>query len=63
MSLGIILFVVAILVVVMVHEAGHFFVAKLFGFKATKFFVGFGPKVWSVQKGELFFPNANEPGG
>ena len=63
MSLGIILFVVAILVVVMVHEAGHFFVAKLFGFKATKFFVGFGPKVWSVQKGETEYGIAAIPAG
>jgi membrane-associated protease RseP (regulator of RpoE activity) len=51
-GLGILLFVVAILVVVMVHESGHFFVAKLFDFKATKFFVGFGPTVWSTHKGE-----------
>jgi membrane-associated protease RseP (regulator of RpoE activity) len=62
-SLGIILFIVAILVVVMVHEAGHFLVAKLFGFKATKFFVGFGPKVWSVQKGETEYGIAAIPAG
>lgn len=52
MSLGVVLFIVAILVVVMVHESGHFLVAKAFGFKATKFFVGFGPTVWSTQRGE-----------
>ena len=63
MSFGIILFIVAILVVVMVHEAGHFLVAKLFGFKATKFFVGFGPKVWSVQKGETEYGIAAIPAG
>ncbi|MDQ3981460.1 MAG: site-2 protease family protein, partial [Actinomycetota bacterium] len=27
----------------MIHEAGHFLVAKAFDFKATKFFLGFGP--------------------
>ena len=63
MSLGILLFIVAILVVVMIHEAGHFFVAKLFGFKATKFFIGFGPKVWSVQKGETEYGIAAIPAG
>lgn len=52
MSQGILIFVVAILVIVMVHEAGHFLVAKLFRFKATRFFVGMGPTVWSFQKGE-----------
>jgi membrane-associated protease RseP (regulator of RpoE activity) len=51
-SAGVWIFVLAILVVIMVHESGHFFVAKLFGFKATKFFLGFGPTLWSVQRGE-----------
>ncbi len=49
---GVLIFVVAILIVIMVHETGHFLVAKLFGFKATKFFLGFGPTLWSRQKGE-----------
>jgi membrane-associated protease RseP (regulator of RpoE activity) len=49
---GIWLFVVAILVVVMVHEGGHFLVAKAFDFQATKFFVGFGPTLWSYRRGE-----------
>lgn len=52
MNVGVVLFIVAILVVVMIHEAGHFLTAKLFNFKATQFFVGFGPTVWSFKKGE-----------
>ena len=44
-ALAIILFVTA-------HEAGHFLAAKAVGMKATQFFFGFGPKLWSVQKGE-----------
>ncbi len=63
MSFGILLFVLAILVVIMIHEAGHLAVAKLFGFKATKFFVGFGPKVWSVKKGETEYGVAAIPAG
>jgi len=51
-SFGILFFIAAILFVVMVHETGHFLVAKLFGFKATKFFLGFGPTLWSTQRGE-----------
>ena len=43
MNLGVILFIAALLIVIMIHEAGHFIAAKLLGFKATKFFVGFGP--------------------
>lgn len=63
MSLGIILFIVAILVVVMIHEAGHLIVAKVFGFKATKFFVGFGPPLWSFKKGETEYGIAAIPAG
>lgn len=52
MSWGLILFIVAILLVVMIHESGHFFVAKAFNFKATKYFIGFGPTIWSIHRGE-----------
>ena len=52
MTAGVLVFIAAILIVIMIHEAGHFAVAKLFGFKATKFFLGFGPTIWSFQKGE-----------
>ena len=52
MSPGVLLFVAAILIVVMIHESGHFLVAKAFGFKATQFFVGFGPTLWSTTRGE-----------
>jgi membrane-associated protease RseP (regulator of RpoE activity) len=52
MTTGVLLFIAALLFVIMVHEAGHFVAAKLLGFKATKFFIGFGPTVWSFTKGE-----------
>jgi membrane-associated protease RseP (regulator of RpoE activity) len=42
----------AILTTVMLHEAGHFVAAKWAGMKATEFFVGFGPRIWSFTKGE-----------
>ncbi|HYI46768.1 MAG TPA: site-2 protease family protein [Actinomycetota bacterium] len=63
MSLGIFIFIFSILFVVMVHEAGHLTVAKLFGFKATKFFIGFGPKIWSRKKGETEYGIAAIPAG
>jgi membrane-associated protease RseP (regulator of RpoE activity) len=40
--IGVLIFIVALLVSVMMHEAGHFLTAKAFGMKATQFFVGFG---------------------
>lgn len=63
MSVGVILFIVAILTVVMIHEAGHLIAAKAFGFKATKFFVGFGPPIWSFKKGETEYGIAAIPAG
>src|SRR5436305_14414538 len=51
-ALGVIGFVVALLVSVMLHEGGHFATARMFGMKASRFFVGFGPTVWSFRRGE-----------
>ena len=44
--------VIAIVFFVTAHEAGHFLAAKAVGMKATQFFFGFGPKIWSIQRGE-----------
>ena len=45
-------FVVGILVSVFLHEMGHFVTARLTGMKATQFFLGFGPRLWSFHRGE-----------
>lgn len=50
--LGVLIFVVALLVSISLHEAGHLVTAKAFGMKATKFFIGFGNTVWSRRLGE-----------
>lgn len=42
----------ALLVSIVLHEFGHFIVARMSGMKATEFFVGFGPRLWSFRKGE-----------
>nr|WP_295781434.1 RIP metalloprotease RseP [Rhodoferax sp.] len=39
-------FLVAIVVLVAVHELGHFSVARLCGVKVIRFSVGFGPRLW-----------------
>src|ERR671935_3284041 len=46
------LFVIAILVVILIHEGAHFGMAKLFRIKVEEFFLGFGPRLWSVRRGE-----------
>ncbi|HJQ75813.1 MAG TPA: M50 family metallopeptidase [Acidimicrobiia bacterium] len=43
---------IAIVVFVTAHEAGHFLAAKATGMKATEFFFGFGPRIWSTRRGE-----------
>lgn len=50
--LGFLGFVVALLISVSLHEGGHFWTARKFGMKATHFFVGFGPTIWSQRRGE-----------
>ncbi len=50
---GAVVLVVATLVLVVVaHELGHFATAKWCGMKATEFFVGFGPRIFSFRRGE-----------
>jgi membrane-associated protease RseP (regulator of RpoE activity) len=50
--LGWVIFVVALLFSVMLHESGHFVAAKKFGMKVTQYFVGFGATLWSTHRGE-----------
>jgi membrane-associated protease RseP (regulator of RpoE activity) len=44
--------VVGIIAMIMLHELGHYITAKRAGMKVTQFFLGFGPRLWSVRKGE-----------
>jgi len=50
--IGWIIFLAALVISVTLHEAGHLVTAKKFGMKATQFFAGFGPTLWSTQRGE-----------
>ena len=47
----------------MIHEFGHFITAKKFGMKVTEFFVGFGKRIWSTQRGETEFGVKAIPAG
>jgi len=44
--------IVAVVIIVMVHELGHFATAKWSHMKVTEYFVGFGPRLWSIRRGE-----------
>ena len=43
------------LLLVTIHEFGHFIVAKLSGIKVNEFAIGMGPKLFSKQKGETLY--------
>ena len=61
--LGILAFVVALLFSVMVHEFGHYITARKYGMRVSEFFVGFGKRIWSVQRGETEFGVKAIPAG
>jgi len=61
--LGILAFVVALLLSVMVHEFGHYITARKYGMWVSEFFVGFGKKIWSVERGETEFGVKAIPAG
>jgi membrane-associated protease RseP (regulator of RpoE activity) len=50
--LGAAIFLVALVISVGLHEVGHLVTAKWFGMKATRYFVGMGPTIWSTKPGE-----------
>lgn len=46
------IFIGAIMILVFIHELGHFLAAKLFGMRVERFSVGFPPRVWGFKKGD-----------
>jgi membrane-associated protease RseP (regulator of RpoE activity) len=52
-----------LLVVIPIHELGHLLVAKRFGFKIQEYFVGFGPRLWSIKRGETEYGIKAIPAG
>jgi membrane-associated protease RseP (regulator of RpoE activity) len=47
-----VLLVLVLILCIVAHEFGHYITAKAAGIKVTEFFVGFGPRLWSVRRGE-----------
>ncbi|MBJ7282502.1 MAG: RIP metalloprotease [Acidimicrobiia bacterium] len=54
---------IGLIVTIMLHEAGHLIGAKHGGMKATEFFVGFGPRLWSFRRGETEYGIKAIPAG
>ena len=61
--LGILAFVAALLISVMIHEFGHYLTARKFGMRVSEFFLGFGTRLWSRQRGETEFGIKAIPAG
>ena len=57
------LFIAILVAIVMLHELGHFVTAKWAGMKVTEYFVGFGPRLWSVRRGETEYGVKAIPAG
>ncbi|HEV2889679.1 MAG TPA: site-2 protease family protein [Frankiaceae bacterium] len=51
-ALGVFVFVFALLASIALHELGHLGTAKAFGMKASRYFIGMGPTLWSTRRGE-----------
>src|SRR5690348_16266322 len=61
--IGIVLFALAILISVALHECGHMWVALGTGMKVRRYFVGFGPTLWSTRRGETEYGVKAIPAG
>ncbi|MGQ0574706.1 MAG: M50 family metallopeptidase [Pseudonocardia sp.] len=62
-ALGVTLFALGIAVSIALHEAGHLLTAKYFGMKVRRYFIGFGPKIFSFRRGETEYGLKAIPAG
>lgn len=58
-----VIFAAALLILVFVHELGHFLAAKAFGMRVEKFSIGFPPKIASFTRGETEYSIGATPLG
>lgn len=62
-AIPIVLAVLAISLLIVIHEAGHFLAARAFGMKVERFSVGFGPVILSARRGDTEFALSALPFG
>lgn len=55
MFLSILIFIATLLVLVLIHEFGHFLTAKRFGIKVLEFGFGIPPRAWGKKIGETIY--------
>ncbi|MGH3978452.1 MAG: M50 family metallopeptidase [Pseudonocardiaceae bacterium] len=61
--LGVALFAFGIGISIALHEAGHMYSAKAFGMKVRRYFIGFGPTLFSFRRGETEYGLKAIPAG
>src|SRR3989344_2088352 len=48
----IVVFIIVLVILILIHEFGHFLAAKLAGMRVDEFGIGFPPRLWGVRRGE-----------
>lgn len=62
-ALGVVLFAFGIAASIALHELGHLVIAKAFGMKVRRYYIGFGPKIFSFRRGETEYGLKAIPAG
>lgn len=62
-AIGVVLFALGIGVSIALHEFGHLLIAKAFGMKVRRYFIGFGPQLFAFRRGETVYGFKAIPAG
>jgi len=62
-GLSAVVVVLSIVLIFFFHELGHYLVARMSGMQVTEFFIGFGPRIFSFQRGETEYGIKAIPAG
>jgi membrane-associated protease RseP (regulator of RpoE activity) len=60
---SVLIVVAALVLMIMLHELGHLLTAKWGHMKVTEYFLGFGPRLWSIRRGETEYGIKAIPAG
>ena len=60
---GVVAFAICIGISIALHECGHMWVAKATGMKVRRYYIGFGPKIFSWRRGETEYGLKAIPAG
>jgi regulator of sigma E protease len=63
MLLSIVVAVLVLAILIIVHEAGHFVVAKKAGVRILRFSIGYPPRIWGIRRGETDYAIGLTPFG